>query len=423
VRVSPPQSVEADLDAHLYEGIALDLLEDHEGAIGHFEYVKNTAKALLELPTAAGNTSNGGAKKSASSAAVPATSESDPSKTIYKQQAAASGDAERKTHHDMYERGAYNEAIAHLRNLYQYEGIKRCIELIDQLTEGNKLDNIDDVRKASPIRVLALAVKADAIGCKTIPWRQVPDEDVFDATATDKSPRAKLLAVIKKCDQQVEAINNTLRQVLKEKLQEGLAAVAKETPDAEWDDIGLRQLEWAINNAEGDLNLYSVQSLDRQIAKQALATQDEYLDIREIRLLSSRGDAILREERQSRLQKALNAFRRCEQLLPAGVETLSNLGTLYLARSESGDLSRARRYFASAIALNPSYEYAYYKLAQTWEMDRRTEKVIETLKQLPKPPDIASFQKMYRQYFVQPKMENELAVPPKQAEAPKGASS
>ena len=198
-----------------------------------------------------------------------------------------------------------------------------------------------------------------------------------------------------------------LRQVLKEK---------KETPDAEWDAIGVRQLEWAINNAEGDLNLYSVQSLDRQIAKEALATQDEYLDIREIRLLSSRGDATLRGERESRLQNALNAFRRCEQLLPAGVETLSNLGTLYLARNESGDVLLARRYFSSAIGLNPNYEYAYYKLAQTWEMDRRTEKVIQTLKQLPKPPDIPSFQKMYRQYFVQPRMENELAAPAKQAD-------
>jgi hypothetical protein len=90
-------------------------------------------------------------------------------------------------------------------------------------------------------------------------------------------------------------------------------------------------------------------------------------------------------------------------LLPAGVETLSNIGTLYLARDEPGDLPAARQYLQRAIALNPHYEYAYYRLAQSWEREQWREKVIDTLKSWPLPPQIASFRSMFSKYFVEPK--------------------
>jgi hypothetical protein len=92
-------------------------------------------------------------------------------------------------------------------------------------------------------------------------------------------------------------------------------------------------------------------------------------------------------------------------LLPAGVETLSNIGTLYLMRGDAGDLPLARQYLQRAIALNPHYEYAYLRLAQSWEQEQWRERVIETLKSWPLPPQIGIFQDMFAKYFVQPKFE------------------
>ncbi len=91
-------------------------------------------------------------------------------------------------------------------------------------------------------------------------------------------------------------------------------------------------------------------------------------------------------------------------LLPAGVETLSNIGTLYLVRGDA-DLPLARQYLQRAIVLNPHYEYAYYRLAQSWEKQQWRERVIETLKSWPLPPQIPSFRRMFTEYFVEPKLE------------------
>lgn len=366
VRASP-SSVEMDLDAHLYEGIALDLLEDHEGAIGDFEYVKKAAKA---------------------------------------EQLATADEAERKANREMYERGAYNEAIANLRNLYQYKGIKNCIELIDVLTDGLDATNVTAVRNASPILALGLAVKADAIGCKPIVWKDVAKTEwSIDRGNAD---RATLEKVIEKSNKEVSDILTILRQVVESN---------KKDLNADWDLHGLRQLKWAIHNAEGDFNLYSVVYMDLELAKPRKEKGERYLDVREIRLLAeAAADLKLRSQR---LEKAARAFHMCEQLLPAGVETLCNLGTLYLTLGSSGDLAQARTYLTLAIALNPNYEYAYYKLAQTWEMDQLRDKVIETLRLLPKRPSIPGFMKMYREYFVQPRLVNESVSTPEPADSPK----
>jgi hypothetical protein len=110
-------------------------------------------------------------------------------------------------------------------------------------------------------------------------------------------------------------------------------------------------------------------------------------------------------EFKSFVDMALKALRECEILLPAGVETLTNIGTLYLVNGQPGDLAEARRFFVRASTLNPQYEYAYYRLAQCWEKDRWREKVIETLQSCPVPPRIPSFRRMFELYYVQPKSE------------------
>jgi tetratricopeptide (TPR) repeat protein len=376
VRASPAESFETDLYAHLYEGIALDLLEDHEGAIGHFKYVKDAANAQRSRGAVAGN----GPKDS----------------------------GDQKILNDMYERGAYNEAIANLRNLYRYPGIKECITLVDDLTKGLDANDINAVKIRSPIQVLALAVKADAIGCWPIVWKAIAEKEM--SIKKDDADLKVLKHIIAESDTKVSAITGVLRQVVN---------ADKKDRHQDWDDHGIRQLEWAIHNAEGDLNLYSVVNLDLEIAKPGKDEKAKYLDVREIRLLAERGDKELLEIRKQRLQKAATAFHMCEQLLPPGVETLCNLGTLYLTRGGSHDLVQARSYFTRAIALNPNYEFAYYKLAQTWEMDQLREKVIETLKQLPKPPGISSFLTMYREYFVQPKSVSESIAKPTTANSPK----
>jgi tetratricopeptide (TPR) repeat protein len=336
VRSSSPQS----LDAYLYEGIALDLLERHEEAIAHFEYVKQALNDQKDKP--------------------------------------------------MYLRAAYNEAVAHLRNLYQYEGIEKCIVSIDELVQGREI-KVEE--KVSPLLALARAVQADAIACRTIPWKRYYSKrfgDVGDGTDPENLRR-----VIEECDAKVKEITGELRPLLKR---------AAESKGAVWDDDALRQLEWAIYNAEGDLNVYSVVAMDNLIAKRTKANRDEYLDLREITLLAGSATQAAFPDRSKRLEDGLVSFRHCEMLLPAGVETLSNLGTLFLFRGKPGDLLEARRYFGRVLDLNPKYEYAYYRLAQCWEMEGLREKVIDVLKKFPKPPGISSFQQMFRAYYVKPRV-------------------
>ena len=353
VRKASPES----LEAHLYEGIALDLLERHEEAIGHFAHVKEKAKDDEET----------------------------------------------------YHRAAYNEAIAHLRNLYQLEGIEECIRLVDQLTGPNP-----DF-KASPIKALALAIKADAIACQPLHWKKVSNKKIFKqeeiASGKSRDLSLKRERVIQESIAGVTAITKNLREQLKELSKPTVRDSRDEQPEpvggvtnqAVWDADALRQLEWAIHNAEGDL----------------------YLDCL---LALANGDPATSPAKREKnyLKKALLAFRRCEMLLPAGVETLSNLGTLYLFRGKSGDLPMARRYLGRVINLNPNYEYAYLRLAQSWEKEHWREKVIEVLKKFPKPPGIGEFQAMYRKYYVQPKLDEASAevdlVSPQKAQAPAAES-
>lgn len=319
VRATQPES----LEAHLYEGIALDLSEQHEDAVAHFDHVRDKTEGLQ--------------------------------------------DEKSRLWHDQ---ATYNGAVAHLRNLYGRASIDEAIGRLEAFI-GDKPDYAN-----RPILALAEATLADAWANRTIEWKSIQDAQLNLAEgATDGD---KLAAVIGRHRVKVERSLDRLEKGLAP-IQAALKARAgSKAGDAasKWDDRFARQVDWAISAARADFNLYAATSLARQ------------------------GD-----ENQAYMDLALAGLRKCEMLLPAGVETLSNLGTFYLTRGKDGDLATARHYFQRAIALNPTYEYAYYRLARAWEKENWREKVVATLKSCPIPPRIPSFRNMFVRYYVEPKFD------------------
>ena len=105
--------------------------------------------------------------------------------------------------------------------------------------------------------------------------------------------------------------------------------------------------------------------------------------------------------RKACLGEAENLFLQSAKLFPAGVEALTNLATV---ASELGKFSQARGYAREAIALNPRYEYAYYRLAETWRKQNRPDKVVEVLQMFKnqRTPRIGEFLEMYKEHYVRP---------------------
>ncbi len=229
-----------------------------------------------------------------------------------------------------------------------------------------------------------------------VDWRERIPKD-FDSLPLDQQVTQKLQIlteqtneVLKICDQ-LESLHNKLKQRTpssENAVSDGGGTPAKleNSPDTSqngiddnWNLQMLRQLEWGIKNAIGDVRVNCAFALENTLYwPDHKAKQREWIEL------------------------AAEAFHRCESLLPAGVETLSNLGATYLVK---GDYPLARDYFSQVIKLNPAYEYAYYRLAQSWERELWREKVTEVLKTFPRPPTIPSFAAMYSKYHVEPKHE------------------
>jgi tetratricopeptide (TPR) repeat protein len=302
------------LEAHLYEGIALDLLERHEEAAAHFAHVK-------------GLTQN---------AAV----------------------TEQKV---LHEQAQYNEAVAHLRNLYGLAPIDRAIALLDDLL------GTSPALRDKPLLALTAATLADAWANRTVQWKKIAQQQ-------SKNPDAAALRDILRAHEnevlpRVQEVQTTLAFVEGE-IQKGDPTAADQVAKG-WNPDTRRQVQWGLHNAKADFYLYAAVQLER-----------------------------LKEPHRTELDIAIDELQRCEMLLPAGVETLSNAGTAFLIRGEEGDLRKARRHLRRAIELNANYEYAYYRLAQAWEKEPSREKVIETLKAFPGYPGIPSFHAMFTQYSV-----------------------
>jgi tetratricopeptide (TPR) repeat protein len=266
---------------------------------------------------------------------------------------------------ELQQKALYNKAISQFRK-YIPEELKNAIALLTTLVGENP--NPGELAK-SPIKAMAWAAKANAIAHRPIFWQQL----LFEG---NKSRRES--EICQRKDEVKEKVKEWISQV--EMITEELERVHKRVMSDKgvWDDMAGRQLLWAIQNARGNafmnyaISFLSPPHLDES---QELKQQKEYLE------------------------KAYSVFQHCEVLLPPGVETLTNLATVLLFLSRTTD---ARSYAQLAIDLNPDYEYAYFRCAQSWEKENRKDKVVEVLKSFAKlkTPRIPEFVELYRNYAV-----------------------
>jgi tetratricopeptide (TPR) repeat protein len=340
------------LEAHIFEGIALDLLERHEDAAAHFHHVERETADL---------TSN--------------------------------------DMRELHRKAIYNGAVSYLRSLYALEPIQEAIDRLERLVRDDlglpgaeALPPAPERLDEKPLLVLTLATLADAWANRTIQWRQIegPPPVIEKLARVVGEHQTKVVELTTA----VQAVLDRVRRIARGEVN--LPPASRKRVQNLWGADILRQVEWAKSNALGDFYLYAAVEARKLAAEQPLAGESEAFRNLHVEAL---------------IAVALVELRKCEMLLPAGVETLSNIGTLYLVRGEVGDLPVARQYLQRAIALNPHYEYAYYRLAQSWEKDGWRERVIETLKSWPLPPQIPSFRRMFSEYFVEPKLEYPNAEP------------
>lgn len=270
----------------------------------------------------------------------------------------------------------YNRAVSLFRE-YEDTSLEAVIDTFRKLIGSDgvyKGEEFELKKKAfvdrlveAPIKALGLAAEANAISVKPIFWRYyagVP-ETANDQAIKQAREDADFKKTVQSWVEDVKAIADLLKEVL---------GRTTENPE-DWDDRTVRQLKWARQNAIGNIYL--------DVAKYFITESAESAD-----------DKRLREEY---LNLALKAYEECEFLLPPGVETLTNMGTLL---SELKEEEKARAYLDRAISLNRDYEYAYYRKAESWSHQRQTEKVLETLRTFRKvkKPKLPEFKAIYQEY-------------------------
>jgi tetratricopeptide (TPR) repeat protein len=249
-----------DTDALLYEGIARELLEQHDLAQELFlEVVKR----------------------------VPGT--------------AACSQAE------------FNTAVSHLRR-YKPDEILKAEQSFQALRT--------DAKTPVDLKAFATAALANAKAHRFIFWHAISTVGSPDFSEWGVGGAAKT-AEVKAWSAEID----------------GLVAEAEvqlaEAPFAE-DAEARTRLAWFIENARGN------HALNR--AGPAMAAC-----------------GLSQKQSEDLLAQALAAYRRCEVLLPPGVETLTNLATTLLSLDRPSD---AIVYARRARALNPRYEYAYMRETQ-----------------------------------------------------------
>jgi hypothetical protein len=263
---------------------------------------------------------------------------------------------------ELRERALSNEAIARFRK-YRPEEIEESIRILDQVLAGT---NTPHQFAKSPSKSLALATKANALAHKPIFWQYF----LFGNLSADREE------IIRRKEQGwdkmgawIDGVDNISAFLvgLEEHIGEGQSG---------WDELTRRQLEWARLNARGNVRLnYAMHALGKPLPE----------------------DVDVADRRKALLGEAYEAFQKCEMLLPPGVETLTNLATVL---SELGKETEARLYLQSAIELNKGYEYAYYRMARSWDKQDNTEEVLNVLRSFSqiKNPSIPSFINIYKKY-------------------------
>jgi len=261
-------------------------------------------------------------------------------------------------------KAAYNMAVAYMRT-YKPEQLKKAADLFGKIG-GRRPNPIND-----PVGVMAKAGRANSIAHYAIVWEGV----VHGTLAKDETERNKWREEDwPKIQEWMTEVETIAREIDTDLQKIRSAKPAKATW---WGVKAIQQLEWAKCNAEGNIHLNVAKAFLKAPLPPRLAALDA--------------------DRSKYLEKALGSFKRCELLGPPGVETLANVATIQL---ELGNTAEARQYAEKIIALNPTYEYAYYRLAQAWEKDGNRERVIETLRRYQGKVGIPGFRALFTKYDV-----------------------
>jgi len=326
------------LPAFLYEGFILDLLGEHEEAARRFEFVK-----------------------------MKATEEGD---------------------EDLSLRAAYNEAIAHLHN-YTCEEVQRAKSLLELLT--GPIDQGKQFRKSS-LKALAYAAQACVVAHLPLFWKEV--EPKLPESLNERMMleyKRERLDMMKNWQQDVENMTEFLQEFEKKVSEYITDAAAKTTlrtgihdriwPESsfpDWNRSDCRGLQLSIHDARAHLYLNCA---------------IEFLD----------GPTPDFEEgfnQKAFLDKAREEFRQCELLQTPSAENQADIGTLYLFLGDyEGNYEKASTYLKNAIKLkNGKYEYAYLRLAQTYEREKNIDEVVKTLNEFTGTPRLKEFMAMYEKY-------------------------
>lgn len=214
-------------------------------------------------------------------------------------------------------RARYNLAISYLRR-YTAASLQEAEKLLNALLTDSNLTSSD-------LKAFSRAALASLIAHKLIFWYQFEPTGPSDFSKWEGEQRAQKLAQLQSWSAEFDA-------------QLKLATAALNDKSLQSDLPVRTQLQWLIENAKGNFTLN----------KANYAAKLFGLDAEE-------------QRRKETLENALAAFRRCEALIPAGVETLTNIATALLALKRP---SEAISYTRQARELNPKYEYAYYREAK-----------------------------------------------------------
>jgi len=282
----------------------------------------------------------------------------------------------------LQKKAKYNEAVSRFRK-YTAEDHNLAIKELDELIEGAKSPQ---ELAATPLKAFAYAAKANAIAHRFLFWQTLLGHSYTKDQSELAKRKEKAHGTIEAWLKEVDGMIAALEQVYEEaknclKPEDPRKKDRTEqdgTDNDRWDALTCRQLCWAIKNAQGNAYLNCVIGFYKP---------------------PDAGPAPVQPHRE-RLDKALAAFRECEVLLPAGVETLTNLATALLSLSKREE---ARSYAERAIALNPNYEYAYYRLAQSWDEENRKDDAVKVLNRFPRAPQIPGFKELFNRYYVEPK--------------------
>jgi tetratricopeptide (TPR) repeat protein len=246
---------------------------------------------------------------------------------------------------------------------YRPESLKLAEEQFKQLA-----GHAPDVA-SQPVKALAKAGRASAVAHFPIFWegllhggKQAADE-------------AEMLAWKRSDVRQVFGWLGRVQRLAAE-IEADLASIRRAESPA-WDALALRQLEWGRHNALGNAHLTLVTGFLKDPCPAEFDT--------------------IEQDRHKLLETAREHFRATAMLLPAGAETLANLGTVHLFL---GEHDQARDYLTRATKLNPELEYAHLRLAQCWHEHQRPEKVVEVLKGYQGRVVTQTFRKIYEQYGV-----------------------